>query len=165
MRISKSTIISSLALVAILIGIPLALITYEAQRTGQSVGEYIKRSISKMGSKSSEDPKGSSNKPKAGEKIQFLKKTIIGDPAGDSKPWITHLAIVDLDQDGLKDVVVCDAKRNQISWIRQDPLGTYSEKKIGSQVRAPVHVTPFDIDKERGHGSLDCKNGDDISQQ
>lgn len=159
MRISKSTIISSLALVAILIGIPLALITYEARRTGQSVGEYIKRSISKMGSKSSEAPKGSSNKPKAGEKIQFLKKTIIGDPAGDSKPWITHLAIVDLDQDGLKDVVVCDAKRNQISWIRQDPLGTYSEKKIGSQVRAPVHVTPFDIDKDGDMDLLIAKMG------
>ncbi len=148
MRISRSTIISSLALVAILIGIPLALITHEARRTGQSVGEYIKRSISKMGSTNSEDPKRSSDKPRSGEKIQFLKKTIIGNPAGDSKPWITHLAVVDLDQDGLKDVVVCDAKENQISWIRQGPPGTYSEKKIGSQVRAPAHVTPFDIDKD-----------------
>ena len=76
----------------------------------------------------------------------------MGDPVGDTKPWITNLAIVDLDKDGLKDVVACDAKLNQVCWIRQGPAGTYTETKIGSQVRAPAHVTPCDID---GDGDLD----------
>lgn len=149
MRISKSTIVSLLALLAILIGIPLALITHEAGRTGQSVGEYLRRAISKTGK---ERPLKASNVPVPAEKIDFLERIPIGDPVGDSKPWITHLAIVDLDQDGLKDVVVCDAKRNQISWIQQSPQGTYREKKIGSPVRAPAHATPCDIDKD---GDLD----------
>ena len=149
MRISKSTIVSLLALLAVLIGIPLALITHEAGRTGQSVGEYLRRAISKTG------PERSLKVTKVhvpGEKIDFLERIPIGDPVGDSKPWITHLTVVDLDQDGLKDIVVCDAKRNQISWIQQDPKGTYHEKNIGSQVRGPAHVTPCDIDKD---GDLD----------
>ncbi len=149
MRISKSTILSLLALLAILIGIPLALITHEAGRTGQTVGEYLKRAISKTGM---ERPLKATNVSVPGEKIDFLERIPVGDPVGDSKPWITHLKIVDLDQDGLKDIVVCDAKRNQISWIQQNPKGVYHEKKIGSQVRGPAHVTPCDIDKD---GDLD----------
>ena len=152
MRISRSTIISLLALVAIIIGIPLSIFIYEAGRTGQSLGEYLKRTLSKMGTESAERTENASNMPLQGEKIEFLEKIPIGDPIGDTKPWITHLTIVDLDQDGHKDVVVCDAKRNQISWIQQDPKGTYHEKKIGSQIRAPAHATPCDIDKD---GDLD----------
>jgi hypothetical protein len=149
MRLSKSTLISILALLAILIGIPLALITHEAGRTGQSVTEYLKRALSKTdGEKSVKNETASI----PGAKIDFLKKTPIGDPMGDTKPWITHLKVVDLDRDGLKDVVVCDAKKNQVSWIRQSPKGTYTEKAIGSQVRGPAHATPFDMDKD---GDLD----------
>ena len=111
-----------LALLTILIGIPLALITHEADRTGQTVGEYLKRAISKTDTKKHLK---ATNISVPGEKIDFFEKIPIGDPVGDSKPWITHLKIVDLDQDGLKDIVVCDAKRNQISWIRQGPVGTY----------------------------------------
>jgi hypothetical protein len=149
MRMSNSTMISLLALLAILIGIPLALFTHEAGRTGQTVEEYLKRAISKTDTKKHLE---ATNIPVPGEKIDFLEKISIGNPVGDTKPWITHLKIVDLDQDGLKDIVVCDAKRNQVSWIRQDPKGTYQEKDIGSQIRGPAHVTPFDMDKD---GDLD----------
>lgn len=68
MGVSKSTIISSLVLVAILIGIPLALITHEAGRTGQSLSGYIKRSINKMSSKDSESPERHAGKPVAAKK-------------------------------------------------------------------------------------------------
>jgi hypothetical protein len=149
MRLSKSTLISLVALLAILIGIPLALVTHEAGRTGQTVMQYLKRAMSKTGAAK---PLASPETTTTGKKIDFLKSRSIGDPMGDAKPWITHLKVVDLDQDGLKDIVVCDAKRNQISWIRQDPAGQYHEKKIGSQVRGPAHVTPFDMDKD---GDLD----------
>ena len=149
MRISKSTFLSLIALLAILIGIPLALIIHEAGRTGQTVGEYLKRAISKIDTKKNLK---ATNVSVRGEKIDFLEKISVGDPVGDSKPWITHLKVVDLDQDGLKDIVVCDAKRNRISWIQQNPKGVYHEKKIGSQVRGPAHVTPCDIDKD---GDLD----------
>ncbi len=88
----------------------------------------------------------------AGKTIRFLEGTSIGDPMGDTKPWITNLTIVDLDADGLKDVVACDAKLNRICWIRQTVPGEFKEHKIGSEVRGPAHVSPCDIDLD---GDLD----------
>jgi len=126
--------------------------SYEARRTGQSLGEYVKRSLGKMGKKDPHDSVSTLPRPRSAKTIRFLKKIPIGDPVSDTKPWITNLTIVDLDLDGLKDVVACDAKLNRISWIRQWPAGTYRERKIGVQVRAPAHVTPFDIDRD---GDLD----------
>lgn len=61
---------------------------------------------------------------------ECFKSKPIGNPVGETKPWITHLETVDLDGDGFMDVVVCDAKLNQIRWIQQNPKG-YS-KKLGS---------------------------------
>ena len=49
MRISKSTIWSLVALAAVLIGIPLLVIVYEANRTGQSPTGYLKRVFTRMG--------------------------------------------------------------------------------------------------------------------
>gem|GEM_PF-6798667 len=82
------------------------------------------------------------------EGIDFLVKSTIGDPPADPPPWITNLAIVDLDQDGLLDVVICDATRNQIAWIRQSPLGTFNESTLSALVIAPAHVTPNDFDQD-----------------
>ena len=145
MRISKSVLLSTLALLAIILGIPLAIVSYEAGRRGQSLSKYLKDVFSK-GTEDSSHLTWSSIKTSSGPTIQFLEKNAIGEPVGDTKPWITHLAITDLDKDGLKDVVVCDAKSNYVSWIRQFPKGTYVERKIGSQIRGPAHVWPCDID-------------------
>ncbi len=73
--------------------------------------------------------------------VDFLDKSTIGDPPADPPPWITNLAIVDLDQDGLLDVVLCDATRNQVSWIRQAPLGTFTESALSVLVIAPQSRT------------------------
>ena len=61
-----------------------------------------------------------------------------------------NLAVVDLDRDSLKDIVPCDAKLNEIRWIRQSPAGTYVDKKLGSKVRGPAHVEAFDLDMVTG---------------
>ena len=45
-------------------------------------------------------------------------------PKGEERPQISHVAIADLDRDGLNDVIVCDALRGVVSWIRQAPRGT-----------------------------------------
>lgn len=74
----------------------------------------------------------------------------IGDPVT-GHPWIAHLAVVDLDGDGLPDVLVCDAQANQLRWIRQFPRGVYTESTIGD-VMAPAHVQACDVYK---HGRLD----------
>ena len=74
----------------------------------------------------------------------------IGDPVT-GHPWIAHLDVVDLDGDGLKDVLVCDAQANQLRWIRQSPRGVYTETAIGD-VMAPGHVQAYDV---YHHGRLD----------
>ena len=67
-------------------------------------------------------------------------------------PLITHVAIADLDQDGLMDVLVCDAAANRIGWIRQAPRGKFTEQFIGDPVQGPAHVTVCDLN---GTGRLD----------
>lgn len=63
-------------------------------------------------------------------------------------PVITHVALADLDQDGLLDVLVCDAKANAIGWIRQSPRGVFTETVIGDPVQGPAHVAVSDINQD-----------------
>ena len=72
-------------------------------------------------------------------------------PRGEERPQITHVAIADLDRDGLNDVLVCDALKNQVAWIRQAPRGTFTEQTIAG-VSAPAHVEAIDFD---GDGDTD----------
>lgn len=83
----------------------------------------------------------------------FLQPRAIGEPADPAAPaWITDLALVDLDRDGLLDVVVCDARRDRLGWIRQTAPGVYAEQPIGGRVAGPAHVSAVDFD---GDGDLD----------
>jgi FG-GAP-like repeat len=75
----------------------------------------------------------------------------IGKPA-EGLPWITDLLVVDLDGDGLKDVLVCDGRLNKVSWIRQVRRGTFEEQDIGGPVEGPAHLEVADL---RGTGHLD----------
>jgi hypothetical protein len=83
-----------------------------------------------------------------GDRIDFLEKVPIGDAAAERPPWITHLEVVDLDRDGLLDVVATDATLNQVRWIRQSPRGTFVERQVGSVSIAPAHVEAFDLDQD-----------------
>src|SRR6187551_4018115 len=51
----------------------------------------------------------------------FTRRPIGLPPQGEERPMITHVAIADLDRDGLADVLVCDAFRNLVAWVRQSP--------------------------------------------
>ncbi|MGH9145685.1 MAG: FG-GAP repeat domain-containing protein, partial [Vicinamibacterales bacterium] len=83
----------------------------------------------------------------------FLTPQRIGDPIrGDERPRIANVAIVDLDRDGLADVLVCDALRNRVTWIRQSPRGSYAEIPVGGDIAAPAHVEGIDFE---GDGDLD----------
>jgi hypothetical protein len=72
-------------------------------------------------------------------------------PQGEERPMIAHVAVADLDRDGLSDVLVCDAFRNIVAWVRQSPRGTFTEQTLAS-VRAPAHAEVVDIDRD---GDLD----------
>lgn len=68
------------------------------------------------------------------------------------RPLVTHVHLADLDQDGLTDVLYCEGLKNTVRWIRQHPRGTFQERVIGENIRAPVHVATADVD---GNGRLD----------
>src|ERR1035441_10779438 len=61
-------------------------------------------------------------------------------------------SIVDLDKDGLPDIILADMLANRVSWIRQFPAGVYTEHWISPVLPAPAHVSAVDIDKD---GDLD----------
>lgn len=87
---------------------------------------------------------------RASDRPQFMPRAIGDAPEG--TPWITDLVFVDLDQDGHTDVVVADAQRNRIGWVRQTRPGVFEEQMIGQGVAAPAHVSVVDLD---GDGHLD----------
>ena len=82
---------------------------------------------------------------------EYFSQRPIGN-AADGAPWIADVLIVDLDQDGLKDILVCDGRRNQVSWIRQVRLGVFEEQDIGETIAGPVHLEVADLN---GDGHLD----------
>jgi hypothetical protein len=83
--------------------------------------------------------------------LSYLKPQPIG-AAITSPPWIANVCAIDLDHDGLLDVVTCDAQSNQVMWIRQTSRGVFEETILASDLAAPVHVEAADMD---GDGDLD----------
>ncbi|TVR51632.1 MAG: VCBS repeat-containing protein [Puniceicoccaceae bacterium] len=66
--------------------------------------------------------------------------------------WIANLLVIDLDGDGRDDIVACDAHRNTIVWLHQQPDGTLVEKVLATGIPAPAHVSAHDM---TGNGHLD----------
>jgi hypothetical protein len=83
--------------------------------------------------------------------LNFYTHRTIGRPA-EGLPWISDLLVVDLDGDGLKDVLVANGKENKVSWIRQVRPGIFEEQDIGTSVAGPAHLEVADL---RGTGHLD----------
>jgi len=86
-----------------------------------------------------------------GSYLNYLRPEAIGAPAGEH-PWIAHVLAVDLDRDGLLDVVACDTGENNVVWIRQVARGRFEEIVLARDLLAPVHVEAVDLD---GDGDLD----------
>ncbi|MFA5262673.1 MAG: VCBS repeat-containing protein [Opitutaceae bacterium] len=78
--------------------------------------------------------------------LNYLEPHPIGNPPGDV-PWVASLKCVDLDQDGLMDVVFCEAKECTVNWLRQLPGGRFEEHVLATGMRAPVHVEAVDFNK------------------
>lgn len=83
--------------------------------------------------------------------LTYLQPQPIGAPI-DGPPWIAQVLPVDLDRDGLLDLVVCEARENKIIWLRQTSRGVFEEKVLAENLRAPVHVDAADMD---GDGDID----------
>ncbi len=85
----------------------------------------------------------------------FTSRAVGALPQGDERPLVAHVAVVDLDRDGLGDIIVCDALRGVVGWIRQSPRGVFTERTI-AKVTAPAHVEAVDFDRD---GDIDLLVG------
>jgi hypothetical protein len=133
-----------LVVLLILIGFPLILLKYQAKTTGMTIAEVVQRKMGKSENGGSSSWIEAFDAP-LGDKIDFLIPREIGFSYSDP-PMISHLIVDDLDLEGLLDVVVCDAKENFVSWIRQYPEGVYEERVLADELIAPAHVQAFDFD-------------------
>jgi VCBS repeat protein len=88
-----------------------------------------------------------------GSLSDFFTPQPVGNPIrGTERPQISNVQIVDLDRDGLPDILVCDVIQNRVMWIRQFPRGVFTEIPVGDPIAAPAHVEAIDFD---GDGDLD----------
>jgi len=91
-----------------------------------------------------------------------IKAAVVDDSSGfmaepigapwDGKPWISHVNIVDLDQDGRPDILACDDKLQAVVWLRQVGDGKFEESVLMGDLPSPVHVEAVDFN---GTGHLD----------
>ena len=93
----------------ILLGVPLIVLEIQSRRTGMTWSQILGRAADRAGPGATglEDRHDSSLGPR--ERIDFLRAAPIGplvDPAADELPLIARVTAVDLDKDGLLDVVV-----------------------------------------------------------
>lgn len=144
-KILKNSIVVLIILV-IFIGIPLLILNYQARKTGMSLSQVLERKVSRN---SSPDSLGSESihLDSMGKKIDFLVPEPVGQ-AFREPPQISNVSVADLDDDGLEDIIVCDAKNNFVSWIRQDPSGNFTENIIVNDLVAPAHASVIDFDRD-----------------
>lgn len=84
--------------------------------------------------------------------LEYVPKAI-GAPVSEfGRPMVTHVALIDLDRDGLLDVLYCDAAKNTVRWIRQSPRGVFTERILAEEIKGPAHVAAADLN---GTGRLD----------
>jgi FG-GAP-like repeat len=83
--------------------------------------------------------------------LPLAKSNLGREPQG--HPRITNVQIVDLDRDGLPDVIACDAVLNRVIWYRQVAHDKWEERILGDgDLAAPCHVCAVDMN---GDGHLD----------
>jgi len=107
----NKSILTGAAILFVLVGIPFLLLNYQAKRSGLTMSEVIKRTIGRSdagGNKSAE-----LDESIAGVKVDFLDPLPIGNEFSEA-PLIAHIQAVDLDDDKIADVIICDDRRNSV---------------------------------------------------
>jgi hypothetical protein len=153
MALARSSLVFGAVALAIVVLVPWFLVSREADRQQRTVSELAGAMLGLS------DEPAASVSVDAGAERRFFERHSIGRPLDGSQPWISHVSVVDLDQDGLMDVVLCDATTNQVAWIRQDADGSFTETSVSGTILAPAHVTPSDIDLDGDIDLLVAKMG------
>ncbi|MGQ9505873.1 MAG: FG-GAP repeat domain-containing protein [Thermogutta sp.] len=148
---SVQRVLCALGIVIFLVGLPILLVAYHAWKTGLRLNDVLSGVASRGAAGLTGLERYRSTELPKGETIEFLEPHPIGQPFTEP-PWISHVLAVDLDQDGLLDVVVCDCRQNTVTWIRQSPPKVFTEYVLCESIMAPAHCEAMDID---GDGDLD----------
>lgn len=82
--------------------------------------------------------------------IRFAPTAIGPPPTG--LPRITNVQIIDLDADGVNEIVACDGQQNAVVAFHRRPEGTWQERMLQADIPAPAHAAPADFDHD---GDLD----------
>ncbi len=146
----RRDIVQVVVAVVLLLAVVAGIFAMQAWRAGLSLGDVL----SGRGAPGSATPVEEIERTSTlrGPRIDFLSPAAVGRTVGpDDRPLVANVAIVDLDGDGLMDVLVADAAANQVTWIRQERAGVFSERTLAA-VAAPAHVSAVDIDRD---GDLD----------
>lgn len=69
--------------------------------------------------------------------------------AFEGKPWLSHVMIADLDQDGRQDILACDDKLLAVVWVRQTAPGVFVESVVAPGLPGAVHVDAVDMDGDK----------------
>ncbi|MGC6432305.1 MAG: FG-GAP repeat domain-containing protein [Jejuia sp.] len=96
---------------------------------------------------SQNESQGSPKETKKSVSPIFPNKTEIGFNSY-TKPLIAHLAVDDLDNDGLLDVLACDMEVNSITWLKQNENGDFNETSLAKNIKAPAHIEVNDFDND-----------------
>ena len=66
--------------------------------------------------------------------------------------WTTHVQLADRNGDGRRDIIVCDARFNQVVSYDQTADGGWTRSVLATEIPAPAHATLVDLDQD---GRLD----------
>ena len=77
--------------------------------------------------------------------LETFQPRPIGMPP-EGNPWITDIAIGDVDRNGWLDIIACDGLRNEVTWLQQLERGVFKERVIGQSISGPAHVEIVDLD-------------------
>jgi len=133
-----------LVLLLLIVGIPFLFLNYQAKKSDMSISEVVQRKMLRSEDTNPFADWGEEDELH-GEKIDFLIPEAVGFDFTEA-PMISHIIADDLDDDGLLDMVVCDASGNLVSWIRQFPANVYNEEILAEGLLAPAHVQAIDFD-------------------
>jgi hypothetical protein len=132
-------LLNPLLALIILVGIPVVFLAYQSKKTGKTWSQIIwKPTTADI---------ESSQFSQHGEKIDFLIPKPIGNEFTEP-PMISHLQVVDLNNDGFQDVVVCDVTQNSVTLVQQDSTGGFEETILADKILAPSHVQVIDFDQD-----------------
>tara|TARA_B100000029_G_scaffold384058_1_gene379546 strand:+ start:1560 stop:2837 length:1278 start_codon:yes stop_codon:yes gene_type:complete len=69
-------------------------------------------------------------------------------------PRISHVQVVDLDNDSTPEILACDALSHRLLTYRQDSNGKWTEIPLAVDMAAPAHATVVDIDGDNDQDIL-----------